>query len=100
MLGVSRTSWYVRPNKQTSKDKAEVKQLQAAHLQHPFYGVYRLALHLGWNQKKARRIRILVGVHISRPGKKYKYGRSATAEISAPQNILHRYAQFKDELRP
>ena len=97
---MSRTSLYVRPSKQTSKDKAAVEQLTATHMQHPFYGVYRLALHLGWNDKKARRIRTLAGVHIPRAGKKHKYTRSGKAEISAPQNILHRYAQFKNELRP
>lgn len=70
------------------------------HEAHPFYGVERLAIHLGWSQDKTRRIRNLSGVRIPRASKRYKYKRSGTAEITAPQNILHRYAQFKNEARP
>lgn len=66
---------------------------------HPFYGAYRLALHLGWNVKKARRIRTLAGVEIPTPTKKRR-GRAGKAEISAPLNILQRYAKFRNELRP
>jgi putative transposase len=75
-------------------------QLEAAHEQHPFYGVYRLALHLGWNVKKARQIRTLAGVVIDRPRKKRRIRGGGKAEIAVPPNILQRYARFKDELRP
>ena len=74
--------------------------MRLAHEQHPFYGVYRLAIHLGWNTKKARRIRTLAGVIIDSPTKKRHYRRGGKAEIAAPPNILHRYAAFKNELRP
>jgi putative transposase len=67
---------------------------------HPFYGVYRLAIHLGWNTKKTRRIRSLAGVVIDRPLKKRRTRGGGIAEISVPPNILHRYARFKDEARP
>ena len=77
-----------------------MQQLQAAHAQHPFYGVRRLAIHLHWSENKARRIRNLAGVRIPRAGKRYKYKRGGTAEIAAPPNILHKYAAFKDESRP
>lgn len=75
-------------------------QLQEAHTEHPFYGVYRLAIHLGWNPKKARRIRTLAGIVIDRPLKKRRTRSGGKAEITAPPNILHRYARFKDETRP
>ena len=77
-----------------------MQQLQAAHFAHPFYGVRRLAIHLGWSENKARRIRNLSGVHIPRAGKRYKYRRGGKAEIPAPANILHRYAAFKNEAKP
>lgn len=76
-----------------------VQRLQQAHASHAFYGVERLALHLGWSEKKVRRVRNLAGIVIPRPTKKPRPGRGK-AEISAPPNILHRYARFKDELRP
>ena len=77
-----------------------MQQLQAAHAVHPFYGVRRLAIHLGWSENKARRIRDLAGVQVPRAGKQYKYKRGSKAEIAAPPNILHRYAAFKNENRP
>lgn len=82
------------------RDKLAVAQLQAAHFEHPFYGAYRLALHLGWNVKKARRIRTLAGVQVPHPTKKRRSGRAGTAEISAPANILHRFAVLRNQARP
>lgn len=99
-LRLSRTSYYVRPTKQKSSDSQAVAALRAAHEQHPFYGVERLALHLGWNKKKTRRIRTLAGVVIPTPTKKRPGHRAGTAEINAPLNILQRYAKFRNELRP
>lgn len=87
------------PTKQADRDRQAVERVQAAHAAHPFYGVYRLALHLGWNMKKARRIRTLAGVVITMPRKKRRY-KGGKPEITAPPNILHRYARFKDEARP
>lgn len=63
------------------------------------YGVRRLALHLGWSDNKARRIRRLANVHAIRPHKKYRYYRG-NPEILAPANHLHDYALFKDNSRP
>lgn len=77
-----------------------MQKLQAAHFVHPFYGVRRLAIHLGWSENKARRICDLASVHIPRPGKRYKYKRGGKAEIAAPANILHRYAALKNQARP
>lgn len=77
-----------------------MQKIQTAHEAHPFYGVRRLALHLGWSENKARRIRNLAGVRIPRAGKRHKYSRGGKAEITAPANILHRYAVFKNEDRP
>jgi transposase InsO family protein len=85
---------------QVIRDRQAITQLQTAHSEHPFYGVYRLAIHLGWNVKKTRRIRTLAGVVIDRPLKKHHYRRGGKAEIATPPNILHRYAKFKDESRP
>ncbi len=70
------------------------------HEEHPFYGVRRLALHLGWSQKKARRIRMRAGITISLPGKKRRRDGSAPAEIVAAPNALKRFAVFRDEQRP
>ncbi|MGB4795958.1 MAG: IS3 family transposase [Candidatus Saccharimonadales bacterium] len=100
LLGLGRTSYYVRPAKQAETDRQAIARLQAAHELHPFYGVDRLALHLGWNKKKTRRIRTLAGVIIPTPTKKRRSGWSAAAEISAPPNALQCYARLKDELRP
>lgn len=74
--------------------------LYAAHVEHPFYGVARLAIHLGWSETKTRRIRNLAGVVVPTASKKYKYRRGGKPEILAPANALAAYAAFKDETRP
>lgn len=82
------------------RDQVAIAELRLAHEQHPFYGVYRLALHLGWNVKKARRIRTLAGVVVPHPTKRHYGKRRHAPEIAAPLNILQRYARFRNELRP
>ena len=57
ILGIGRTSYYVAPELRREHDTEAVKQLKAANYAHPFYGTRRLAIHLGWNRKKATRIR-------------------------------------------
>jgi transposase InsO family protein len=99
ILGIGRTGYYAAAVLQLNRDDAAVKQLKAANFAHPFYGTRRLAIHLGWNRKKAIRIRKLAGVVIPGPNKKRRY-RSGKPEITAPPNILHRYAVFKNESRP
>ena len=96
---MSRTSYYVAPAKRAQADQLAITQLQAAHEEHPYYGVRRLALHLRWSEKKTRRIRNLAGVTIPRATKKRRYAKG-TAEIAAPVNALKPYAVFKDENRP
>ncbi len=98
-VGIGRTSLYVRPTLQSSKDAQAVQELRAAHDQHPLYGVRRLALYLGWSENKTRRIRHQAGVTATRPPKKYR-GYGGKPEISAPGNHLHTYALFKDASRP
>lgn len=98
-VGIGRTSLYVRPTIQASKDNQAIQELQAAHAQHPLYGVRRLALYLGWSENKTRRIRRLSGVTAAKAHRKYRsYG--GKAEIVAPANHLHAYALFKDNARP
>jgi transposase InsO family protein len=99
-LRVCRTSYYRASVRQGTKNAEDVTTLLTAHEEHPFYGVRRLALHLGWSQKKARRIRSLAGVTIARPGKKRRHGNSAPAEIAAAPNALKRFAVFRDEAKP
>lgn len=94
-----RTCYYRTSTKQQSKDALDVAAILAAHQEHPFYGVERLALHLGWSQVKTRRIRTLAGVTIVRPGKK-RHSSSAPAEIAAAPNALKRFAAFRDATRP
>jgi transposase InsO family protein len=84
----------------SAQDKQDITALRHAHELHPFYGTRRLAIHLGWNRKKAKRIRTLAGVVIPGATKKRRGHRAGKAEISAPLNILQRYAKFRDELRP
>ncbi len=99
VTGIGRTSLYKHPSILASKDRQAIGELKAAHNQHPLYGVRRLALHLGWSENKARRIRNLAGVTAARPHKKYRsYG--GKPEISAPANHLHDYALFQDTSRP
>jgi len=62
--------------------------------------VRRLAIHLGWSEKKARRVRKLAGITIPTTNRAHRYTRVNKAEINAPPNILHSYAVFKDSSRP
>lgn len=72
----------------------------AVHEEHQFYGVRRLALHLGWSQKKVRRIRNLAGIVIVRPGNKRRRNSATPAEIAVAPNALKRFAVFRDEAKP
>jgi len=96
---VSRTSYYCPRTIRLSADQQAVERLLIAHQEHPFYGVRRLALHLGWGENKTRRIRTKAGVVIPTPSKKRRTQRGA-AQISAPPNILQRYATFRNQERP
>jgi transposase InsO family protein len=68
--------------------------------EHPFYGVERLAIHFDWSQVKTRRIRILAGITVTRPGTKKRHSSSAPAEIAAAPNALKRFAVCRDETKP
>lgn len=72
----------------------------AVHAAHPFYGVRRLSIHLGWSHNKTRRIRTLAGVVIPTASKRHKYRRGGKPEIAVPPNILHRFALMKNLERP
>ena len=98
-VGIGRTSLYDRPTAQASKDQQAIRELRAAHHQHPLYGVRRLALHLGWSENKTRRIRRLAQVDAVRPRRRYRYYKGRP-EIAAPANHLHTYALFRDSSRP
>ncbi len=74
--------------------------LRAVHAEHPFYGVARLAIHLGWSETKTRRIRTLAGVTVPTASKKHRYQRGGKSEIPAPDNVLATYATFKDNTKP
>lgn len=56
-------------------------------------------MHLGWSQKKARRIRTLARVVIPTPSKKRRSSQQP-AEIAATPNALKRFAVFRDETKP
>ena len=99
-LGIARSSYYAQSRTLRERDKQAVVALRGAHALHPLYGVSRLALYLGWSQHKARRIRTLAGVQITRPTKKKRYGSSPAAEILAAPNALKRFARFRNEARP
>lgn len=73
--------------------------MATAHEEHRFYGVERLAIHLGWSQNKTRRIRNLAGITIFYPTKKHRT-KQLTPEINAPVNALQSYALFKNEAKP
>lgn len=99
ILGVSRTSYYSPRTTRAKLDQEAVEQLRLVHEEHPFYGVARLSIHLGWSEQKTRRIRNLSGIKVPRASKKRRY-KVGKPEISAPPNALHSYAIFKDETRP
>ena len=77
-----------------------MKILLDAHYEHPYYGVRRLALHLGWSQNKTRRIRIKAGIVIRTASKKHRKVYSMLSEITAPTNALKPYVNFRNNQRP
>lgn len=96
---MGRTTYYCPRTVRTKRDEQNVAQLRTVHEQHPFYGVERLAIHLGWSEGKTRRIRNLAGVLVPTASKKCRY-RKDKPEIPPAQNILGQYAVFKDPKRP
>lgn len=99
MLKVARSSLYATPTRQIERDELAVAELKAVNEANPYYGVTRLAIELGWTEKKARRIRNLSGVVAAKRSKKRKSS-SAIAEVVAPDNALRVYADFKNPDRP
>lgn len=100
MFGLSHSSYYQPATTQTKQDEQAVKQLLAVHAAHPFYGVRRLAIHLGWSQNKTRRIRTIAGVVVPTTAKRHRYRRGSKPEITAPVNILQRFALMRNLERP
>lgn len=99
-MSVNRTGYYRVPIRQAAQDEADKQLLIQAHTEHPFYGTRRLAIHLGWDRKKARRVRTLAGIVIATPSKKRRLGGSVKAEILAPDNALKAYAEPRVVGRP
>lgn len=83
----------------SARTRADITTLQTAHTTEPHYGVRRLAIYLGWSEKKTRRIRTLADVQITRSRQNYR-GYKGIPEITAPFNYLHEYAVPKVEGRP
>lgn len=54
-LGISRSSLYYKPKKPPSDDTFAA-MIRAVMLEHPAYGTRRVAIHLGANRKKTKRI--------------------------------------------
>lgn len=96
---MDRTSLYRKAVLQKCRDKVATEKLKRAHEENPFYGVRRLAIVLGWNKKKVRRIRNLAGVkaYVSRRSRRRTSG---AIEIPAPDNILRSYWLFRNEENP
>jgi len=99
VLGLCRTGLYRKPTKQKAKDIPMVNELRLAHDENRFYGVFRLAIHLGWSQSKTRRIRNLAGITIVRPTKKHRTEK-LLPEIDAPNNALQSYAKLRQKDKP
>lgn len=98
-LGISKSSFYAPPTKQTLKDKIAIGELVKVHLEDPYYGVVRLSYALGWSFSKTRRIRNLAGVQAKLVRKKHRY-RKSLAEIPAPNNLTKDLAVARDTKHP
>jgi transposase InsO family protein len=98
-LAVGHSSFYAPGTIKIKLNQELVKQLLKVNEEHPFYGVRRLALELGWSENKTRRIRNLAKLKIPVASKKHSYRRN-TPEILAPANALRPYAMFKNQDRP
>ncbi len=99
-LDIPKSTYYDQPSVLRTRDELAAAELSHVHADHPFYGVERLALHLGWSEKKVRRIRNLAGIMVPRASKKRRHGKLVAAEIPPPVNALKPYATFKDPTRP
>lgn len=69
-VGISRKNIYRHPVK-PEKDKKLVDLINLAHLDHPAYGQYKMALHLGVNHKRTERVMKTYGIKAPRRKKKY-----------------------------
>lgn len=98
VLGICRTALYRESTKQQERDAVCVEQLKAVHAEEPYYGVQRLAIELGWSQKKTRRIRNLAKVTVKRRKKRTR--RQQKPEIPAPDNLLRCHYALRDAAHP
>lgn len=89
-LGVSRQSLYYRPKK--PKEDAEIRErILAIQAEHPAYGHRRMALFLGFNRKRIRRIMKRFGIRPrlarGRPWKPGDVGKSASTVLNLARGL-------------
>lgn len=99
-LAVDRTSYYRKPVRSLQRDTELGTELKAAHKVHPFYGVRRLQVVLGWSANKTRRVRRLAVVSATLYRKTNTRQPTPAAEIAAPANALKAYVRFLNPDRP
>jgi putative transposase len=99
-LSIPRSALYARPTKQAARDAQAIIELKAVAYEHKYYGVARFVIELGWNHKKARRIRTLAGIVAAKRTKRRGKSSSSPAETTVPPNALKPYADFKNPKRP
>lgn len=86
-LGVSRSSLYYKP-KLPEKDlalKADIENVMAIHKS---YGHKRIAIELGINKKRVRRVMKQFGLKVQRKRKKPRKSRDVSKEASKIDNII------------
>jgi len=99
VLGVSRSHYYHKPIRRSERDQADIQLLQAAHQEHPYYGVRRLAIYLDWSKNKTRRLRTKAGIIVLHSAKRRRV-RSVMGEIEPTINAISQYAVLRNPESP
>ena len=91
-LGVSRKNIY-RSNKQPIKDQELVSLINDAHVHHPAYGQYRMALELHVNHKRTERVMKLFG--IKAPRRKNHHFCTVSTYVHNYTNLIKEITEIK-----
>lgn len=67
MAGLSRSSWYYRPARETDENLNLMRQIDELYLKWPFFGSRRMAEKLSVNRKRVQRLMRLMGVEAIYP---------------------------------
>ena len=82
LLGLNRSTWYVKPAAPDAEELALMRRLDEQYLETPFYGSRRMAVALDANRKCIQRLMRVMGIEAIYPKPKLSAAERRTSNLS------------------